>query len=262
VTTPYNYPTNVPEAQADQITAMLKNNPPFAAYFSQQSAAGMQQLFTPRPGDEASQIHDLWGPAYCTTMYVKPDTVRLTVAAWGVLLKRQDLQRAVHEFYTYFGHKVAGLAQAGQFPFAGNVDWRAQGLDEPDDVAVRHAVEPYLSGARPVPENREYDTILWFALNTNVGQPGAEAFFTEVEDWFLSNYRSYAMVRPEWTKAYAFSPAGGWTDTKKLTRTYPDTFGRRHGYPASEDWDRAVDKLKSYDPNGVFSNQFLDTLLS
>jgi FAD/FMN-containing dehydrogenase len=261
VTTPYNYPTDVPEAQADAITAMLQSQPYLAPYFSQQSAAGIQQLFTPQPGDSSYQMYDLWGPSYCTQMYVKPDTIRLTVAAWGVLLKRSDLQRAVSEFYAYFSQKIGGLAQIGQFPFAGNVDWRAQGLDNTDDVVDCHATEPYLSGARPVPKKREYDTILWFALNSNVGMPGAAQFYTDVEDWFLSNYSSYAIVRPEWTKAYGFSSAGGWSDTNKLQHTYPDTYRRSYGYPASNDWDRAVSDLTSYDPAGVFSNPYLDTLM-
>lgn len=104
---------------------------------------------------------------------------------------------------------------------------RVHGLDNPHDVVIPTAVEPWLSGARPYP-----------------------------------NYSSYGVVRPEWTKAHAFTkdaPDGGArTNITKLQQTFPDTF--RDGYPSDSNRDAAVAALNGHDPHRVFSNSYRDML--
>lgn len=265
VTTAYNYPfsDNMSLAAADTLAASLRNVPLSVAPFNVLATSGQKSSLTPAAGDALTQMYDLWGSKYCTTFYVRDTTLRVTTAAWGVLLKRSDIQRAVSEFYTYFYNTVQSLALKNQFPYVGPVEIRAQGLDHASEVRVPNAVEPYLSGARPVPGHPEYDVVLWFAVNNNVDQGGAESFNYNVEQWFLSNYSSYAMVRPEWTKTYAYTKTGayggGWTNTTLLTKTFPATL--RTGYPSNANWDSAVATLNSYDPNRVFTNPYLDTLM-
>jgi hypothetical protein len=125
-----------------------------------------------------------------------------------------------------------------------------------------NAVEPTLSGARPHPNHSDKDVIIWFAINNNVDQPSAAQFNSLLEAWFLSNYQSYGIVRPEWTKGYAYTAnaqnGGAWTNDTILTETFPNTW--RDGYPSEANWDSAVTAFNSYDPHRVFTNSFLDRL--
>jgi hypothetical protein len=66
-------------------------------------------------------------------------------------------------------------------------------------------------------------------------------------------------VRPEWSKAWACTGAGPWTDAAILGSTIPATVSA--GQASGDGWSAAVSILGSYDPHGVFSNPFLDTLL-
>jgi FAD/FMN-containing dehydrogenase len=262
VTAPYNYPfsDNLPLATAQAISASLRTNPGTVPAYNQTAVNAQDAALSPSAQPE---LNDLWGSAYCVTFYVKPTSLRVTTAAWGVLLERRNIQRALNEFYNYLTTTLSALQTAGQFPYVGPVEIRAQGLDRTSDVLVSGAVEPYLSGARPLPNNPDYDVILWFAVNNNVDQGGAQWFNYNLEQWMLSNYSSYAVVRPEWTKTYAYTPTGayggGWTSTALLTGTFPNTF--RVGYPYSSNWDAAVSMLNSYDPHRIFSNPYLDTLM-
>jgi FAD/FMN-containing dehydrogenase len=262
VTAPYNYPfsDNTPLATAQAISTSLRTNPAAVPGFNQQAVTGTAAGLSPQA---QPPLNDLWGSGYCVTFYVKPTSLRVTTAAWGVLLERSNIQRALNEFYNHMTTTLSALQAMGQFPYVGPVEIRGQGLDRTSDVLVSGAVEPYLSGARPVPDHPEYDVILWFAVNNNVDQGGAQWFNYMLEQWMLSNYSSYAVVRPEWTKTYAYTPngayGGGWTSTALLTGTFPNTF--RIGYPIGSNWDAAVSMLNGYDPHRIFSNPYLDTLM-
>ncbi len=263
VTGPYNYQppgSETPPEVADAVAAQLRENPQSVPLYNQQSVDNMAGLIAIE--DPAVQINDLWGSAYCTTLYVRPETPRHTVAAWGVIVRRADLQRALGEFYQYFRKLIADFEGRGLYPYTGPVEIRAHGLDQPEDVLVDGAVPPTLSGARPLPDDPDKDTIIWFAINNNVDQPLAGTFNYQLEQWFLRNYRSYGVVRPEWTKCYGYSllsrDGGAWNSERLLRRTYPDTF--RDGYPQGADWDAAVSQLNSLDPNRIFTNDYLDKL--
>jgi Cholesterol oxidase, substrate-binding/FAD binding domain len=265
VTAPYNYPfsDNTPLLQADETSAFLRTTPSSVPGFNALAASATKSELSPSTGDAQTQMYDLWGSAYCLTFYVKDTSLRVTTAAWGLVMHRSNIQRAVSEFYNYLTATLSNLASQNEFPYVGPVEIRAQGLDRASEVLVPDAVEPYLSGARPVPDHPEYDVILWFAVNNNVDQGGAASFNHNLEQWFLLNYSSYAVVRPEWTKTYAFTTTGayggGWTNKALLTEIYPETF--RYGYPFYANWDSAVATLNFNDPNRVFTNPFLDTLM-
>ena len=263
VTEPYNYQppgSETPVQEADAQAAQLRQNPQAVPQYNQSSVDSMAGLI--RIQDPQIQINDLWGSAYCTTLYVRPQTPRHTVAAWGVVINRRDLQRALGEFYQYFMALLRGFEAQGLYPYTGPVELRAHGLDRPEDVLLPNAVEPTLSGARPLPDDPDKDTIVWFAINNNVDQPLAGEFNYRLEQWFLRNYRDYGVVRPEWTKCYAYSrfdrDGGAWENDHVLLKTFPDTF--RRGYPAGATWDDAVAQLNALDPNRVFTNRYLDKL--
>lgn len=263
VTEPYNYQppgSGTPVEEADAQAAQLRENPQIVPQYNQKSVENMAGLISIQ--DPQIQINDLWGSAYCTTLYVRPETPRHTVAAWGVVINRKDLQRTLGEFYQYFMELLRGFEAQGLYPYTGPVELRAHGLDRPEDVQIPNAVEPTLSGARPIPDDPDKDTIVWFAINNNVDQPLAGEFNYRLEQWFLRNYRDYGVVRPEWTKCYAYSridrDGGAWENERILLKTFPDTF--RDGYPEDANWDAAVARLNDLDPNRVFTNRYLDKL--
>jgi hypothetical protein len=89
---------------------------------------------------------------------------------------------------------------------------------------------------------------------------GFSRFYADMETWIWSHYSgSYATVRPEWSKAWACTAAGPWTDATILGSTIPATVSA--GQASGDGWSAAVSILGGYDPHGIFSNPFLDTLL-
>ena len=89
--------------------------------------------------------------------------------------------------------------------------------------------------------------------------PGFSQFYADMESWIWSHYTgSYATVRPEWSKAWACTSTGPWTNTAILGSTIPAAVSA--GQASGDGWVAAVSILTSYDPDSVFSNPFLDTL--
>ena len=81
-----------------------------------------------------------------------------------------------------------------------------------------------------------------------------------METWIWATYTEpNATVRPEWSKAWAHTPDGAWTDKPLLTNTIPNAF--RAGQTEADNLDAARATLNRLDPARVFSNPFLDTLL-
>lgn len=246
--------------QADALSSTLRTFPRIVPQYNKISVDGLRSLLADE--DPTTKINDIWGSAYTTTLYVQPETPRLTVAAWGVVVSRANMQRALAEWYEFFTELLADFKSRGLYPYTGPVELRAHGLENPADVLIPNAVEPTLSGARPHPDHPEKDTIIWFAINNNVDQPAAMEFNTRLEQWFYSNYASYGLVRPEWTKCYAYSDdgefGGAWTNEEIMSEVYPRTWNQ--GYPADNNWDTAAAQFRAMDPHGVFTNSHLNKL--
>lgn len=263
VLTPYALSSSVKMSPlvADTLSSALRTYPKtMVPYYNNLSANGVIDLMA--NNDPATRINDIWGSAYTTTLYVQPLTPRKTVAAWGVIVARENLQRALAEFFQFFKQLIAEFKSRGMYPYTGPFELRAHGLENPADVLIPGAVEPFLSGARPHPDHPEKDTVIWYAINNNVDQPAAAEFNTRLEQWFLTNFQSYGIVRPEWTKCYAYTAdgqyGGAYTNDEVLLETFPNTW--REGYPADQTWDAAVAQLNAQDPHRVFSNTYLDRL--
>ncbi|MEZ0070026.1 FAD/FMN-containing dehydrogenase [Streptacidiphilus sp. MAP12-20] len=203
---------------------------------------------------------DIWGWAKNTQLYVKPTTLQVTANGYAILCARSDVQRVVSEFYTYLSGQLATYKAAGQYPMNGPWEVRVTGLDRAADCGVPGAVEPLLSAVRPRPDQPQWDTAVWMDLLTIPGTPQSQKFYRETEQWALANYTgSYATVRAEWSKGWAYSGSAAWADPAVLGSTIPASF--RAGQPGSANWDTALATLNRYDPGRIYSNSFLDTLL-
>ena len=113
---------------------------------------------------------------------------------------------------------------------------------------------------RPWPQHPAWDTAVWFDILSIPGTPTANEYYTELEEWIYANYvGDYAGVRVEWSKGWAYTDAGAYTNDETLQVRIPAAFTA--GIPADADFRAAVDMLDRLDPFRIFSTKFLDRLM-
>jgi hypothetical protein len=171
-----------------------------------------------------------------------------------VLTRRADVQRVVAQFTAFFQERLHAYAAAGRYPVNGPLEIRVTGLD----TAAGAAEPPALSAIRVREDHPEWDVAVWFDVLTLPGTPDLGVFLREIERFMFDTYAGgYATTRPEWSKGWAYTTEGAWTDRDFLADTVPAAF--RAG--TVNTWDPAVATLHSTDPHRVLSNAFLDALL-
>jgi FAD/FMN-containing dehydrogenase len=202
---------------------------------------------------------DIWSQWQNVLLYVKPTTVRIVEAGFAVITSRANIQQVVSDFYTQYTSRLNYYAGLGQYPINGPVEIRVTGLDHPADALVTGAQSPILSSVRPRPDKNGWDVAVWLDMGTLPVTAGFSQFYADMEAWIWSHYTgSYATVRPEWSKAWACTSSAPWTNSTILGSTIPAAVSA--GQASGDGWSTAVSILTAYDPNGVFSNPFLDTL--
>jgi len=202
---------------------------------------------------------DIWSQWQNVLLYVEPTTVRIVEAGFAVLTSRANIQQVVSDFYTQYTSRLNYYAGLGEYPMNGPVEIRVTGLDHPADALVTGAQSPILSSVRPRPDETSWDVAVWLDMGVLPVTPGFSQFYADMESWIWSHYTgSYAAVRPEWSKAWACTSAAPWTNTTVLGSNIPAAVSA--GQASGDGWSTAVSILTAYDPNGVFSNPFLDTL--
>jgi FAD/FMN-containing dehydrogenase len=202
---------------------------------------------------------DIWSQWQNVLLYVKPTTVRIVEAGFAVITSRANIQQVVSDFYAQYTSRLNYYAGLGQYPMNGPIEIRVTGLDHPADALVTGAQSPILSSVRPRPDETAWDVAVWLDMGTLPVTAGFSQFYADMESWIWSHYTgSYATVRPEWSKAWACTSSAPWTNTTILGSTIPTAVSA--GQASDDGWSTAVSILTGYDPNGVFSNPFLDTL--
>jgi FAD/FMN-containing dehydrogenase len=253
-TTPYNYPfaDTVPKPVADLAGALVSGQWYLAPTF------GQAQYTTAVAGLTATLSSDLWGLSKNLLLYVKPTTLRMFANGYAILTSAADIQRVVAEFTAFYQQRLLAYAAAGSYPVNGPVEIRVTRLDTAAGAAAAGAAPPALSAIRERADHPEWDVAVWLDVLTLPTTPDQGAFFRELEQFLFANYSgSYAAVRPEWSKGWAFTAAGAWTDPAVIGTTIPSAF--RAGPDPT--WDSAVNTLDALDPHRVFSNTFLDELV-
>jgi len=208
----------------------------------------------------ATGTWDIWGQSQNVLLYVEPTTVRIVEAGFTVLTSRANIQQVVSDFYTQYTSLLTQYQGQSQFPMNGPIEIRVTGLDQPADARVTGAQSPILSSVRPRPDQPGWDVAVWLDMGTLPVTPGFSAFYAAMESWIWSHYTgSYATVRPEWSKAWACTSASPWSNAAILGSTIPAAVSA--GQASGDGWSTAISILTAYDPNSVFSNPFLDTLM-
>nr|WP_307874507.1 cholesterol oxidase substrate-binding domain-containing protein [Frankia nepalensis] len=253
---PYNYPFN--DIVSPEISSLLSAIT--LGDVSKTPSMMQTQIGLVGTGLVSTASWDLWGWSKNMLSYVRSSTLRITTTCYAVHIRRADIQRAVAEFHAFYAAKLEEYRGRGEYPMNGPVEVRVTGLDNPADCQVAGAVPASLSPLRPRPDHPEWDAVVWFDVVSLPGTPKQNQFYRELEAWIRSNFSGgYAAVRPEWSKRFAHTDAGPWTDASALASTIPDSY--RAGVPAGTGWDAARATLNAFDPHRVFSNAFLDAML-
>jgi FAD/FMN-containing dehydrogenase len=203
---------------------------------------------------------DIWGQWQNVLRYVEPTTVRIVEAGFAVITSRASIQQVVSDFYAQYTSRVNYYAGLGKYPMNGPIEIRVTGLDQPADALAAGARSPILSSVRPRPDQPDWDVAVWLDMGTLPVTQGFSQFYADMESWIWGHYTgSYATVRPEWSKAWACTASAPWTNASILSSTVPAAVSA--GQASDDGWAAAISILAGYDPGGVFSNPFLDTLL-
>ena len=256
VSDPYNYAfaNGVTTAQSQFIASLLKGVVSGTPTFENAEMAAVGTgLFFENTGN-------IWGPSRYSTLYVKATTLQVTANGYTILTNTSSIQRVVSDFYTYYTNLVNQYAANGQYPMNGPIEIRVTGLDLASDVAVSGAQTPQLGPLRPRPDQPSWNCAVWLDALTIPGTTASAQFYAQLESWILSNYTgSYAGVRSEWSKGWGYTSSGAWSNASVLGSTIPAMYTT--GQAANDGWSAALATLDSYDPNRIFSNSFLDTLM-
>jgi len=256
VSGPYNYPfantisTSESQFIADVIKGVTSGTPAFEN--AQMADVGTSLIL--------EGTSDIWGPARYSTLYVKPTTLQVTANGYAVITNTGSIQRVVSDFYTYYTNLINQYEANGQYPMNGPIEFRVTGLDVTGDVALSGAQPAQLSALRPRPDQTSWNCAVWIDALTIPGTPYADEFYAQLESWMLSNYTgSYAGLRFEWSKGWAYTSSGAWSNAAVLGSTIPAAY--TSGQAAGDGWANALATLDSYDPQRIFSNPFLDQLM-
>jgi FAD/FMN-containing dehydrogenase len=256
VTAPYNYvfADVIPQVLSNLIKDILEGDVSVTPTFGQAEfsivAAGLLSTLTA----------DIWGWAKDLLLYVKPSTLRVTANGYAVLTNRTDIQQVIYEFTNYYQSQVAVYQALGHYPMNGPVEIRVTGLDSQSDVEIAGAHASQLSALRPRPDQPGWNVAVWFDILTMPGTPFSTQFYRDIEQWMFSTYNgSYAAVRPEWSKGWAYTATAAWSDPIMLGSTIPGAINA--GQSAGDNWTSALATLDAYDPHRVFSNAFLDLFM-
>jgi hypothetical protein len=169
---------------------------------------------------------------------------------YAVLAQRADIQHVIAQFVAFYSERLQAYAAQGRYPVNGPVEIRVTGLDGP----VGQAAPPALSAIRSRADHPEWDVAVWLDLLTLPTTPDVGDFYREIEQFIFTTFPG---ARPEWSKGWAYTSAGPWTDGTVITSTIPAAF--RAGPDPT--WDSTLATLDSYDPHRILTNPFLDTLL-
>ena len=255
VRAPYNYPfaDTLTDAEQRDIRRRVLSDPSDAVALGQESYADTVASL----GAERSA--DLWGASKDVLLYVRPATLRVTANGYAILTRRRDVQRVVSEFAGRYASVASGYRAQGLYPLNMPVEIRVTGLDDPADTGVEGARPALLSALAPRADHPEWDVAVWLDILSFPGTPAADRAYRDIERWVFANYRPpYALARPEWSKGWAYTARGAWTNRRIIERTVPHAFRSAHSRSA---WVAAVRSLDRLDPHRVFTSPLLRTLM-
>lgn len=255
---PYNYPWMnwIPREVSDLVREYLLADPAGRLEIAMTVEAAVAVE------NEAEKVR--YGTARDLEIYLTDDTLRMTACGYVLQLPRVKVQAAVHSYYAKVQALLAEYKARtpAQYPVNGAVEIRCTTVDRQDDLGIPGARPPALSASHAVTSDPSLDTVLWVDVLTFPGTDGANEFLTDLEQWMIGTWAGSAdggRLRPEWSKGWAYTPAGPWTNA--------DVYGKRvqAAYDAADDgltFSWAMETLARYDGARIFTNSFLDKMFA
>ncbi|KAJ6639837.1 hypothetical protein Bhyg_12584 [Pseudolycoriella hygida] len=252
VTAPFNYPIieNVPEKIITLFKETAKGNA------SQASKLGRTELAAVEMNLLKTKSHDLWGPSKNLMLYVKQSILKHTENGYAIITTRANVQKVLHSFDVNLKALVDSYKEIGRYPLNGPVVIRTTSVDESN--VVDNSEPPTLSAIQPVNGHPEYDTVVWInVLSISKSYDLFEAF-SKLETFMWNEYNgTYAIIRPEWSKGWAYTNNDVWSNSRIYRNVIPSLFSNS----TVSKWNWAINTLNKYDPNRIFTNSFLDEFL-
>ena len=102
--------------------------------------------------------------------------------------------------------------------------------------------------------------MVWIGWLGMPGTPGAAGYYDEMETWLHATFNgTWSTCRVEWSKGWAYTPAGAYTDPAVIDSYIPSVYSA--GQPAGAQFADAVARLDALDPHHIYSSPLLDQLL-
>jgi hypothetical protein len=202
------------------------------------------------------------GTAPQREIWVLDDTMLMSACGYTVQLPRGEVQAALHAFHLQFTSMLADFEGNKdpmlRYPVNGPVEIRCTTIDYQDDLKLGpNAKAPALAMTHSVDPKNGNDTVLWVEVLTFPGTPGSGPFFAALEEWMRDTWIKGTnwVLRPEWSKGWAYTESGPWTDTWVMGTWIPSVYEE-----ASDGMNFAYAKqaLADADPHKLFHNSFLD----
>lgn len=253
VTGPYNYPFSdtVPKPIAQLADRIIRGEGSATPQF------GQVEYEVVSAGLAATDSFDIWGAWKDTLRYIRASTLRLDESGLAVLCRRADLQRVLHLYASKWLEILNRYRAAGSYPFNGPLEMRACAVDDPSVCGVAGAQAPAIAATAPRRDHRGWDTVVWANVLTFPYTPDCFAAYRDLERWVFEMFDgTWAGVRIEWSKAWAFTRNAAYHDRELLRRGIPATASA--GRAGREDWAWTMRRLNAMDPHRVFGNSFLD----
>jgi FAD/FMN-containing dehydrogenase len=203
----------------------------------------------------------LYGKARDLELYLKDTTLRVTLFGWALQVRRAEVQQVASQFFQQVNGMLNASSAEGKYPINAALEIRCTTVDRQDALPAG-SPPPALSASHSVaPLDKTLDTVIWLNVGTITGTPGANEFYTELEAWMLSTWGTQKphRLRPEWSKAWAYTPAGPWTNTEMI-QSIRDFYNQSTDEPYTFDWAAAA--LARYDHGNLFTNPLLKALFS
>jgi len=261
-TEPYNYAfsDNLPSWITSVLKAVMSGIPSLTP--------DLERLFAKFTSDELGKngLSDLWGASRNTLLYIKPETLRVTANGYAVQTRRADVQQAVHDFTTQFTSMLNDYKTNDKYPVNSPLEIRVTALDDTAKVYAppgTTAKSPLISALSydGLAQKNGWDVAVWLDVLTLPGTKHSDEFYTELEAWLLKRFTPpQARVFPEWSKGWAYTATNGaWSNIDFLAMIRQNFTVDRD---SSDNWNREVATLKSYDRSNLFTNSFLETLFT
>ncbi len=263
----YTFSDNLPDFVTNLIDIILNSDPSLTVKFGQMmldmTNSGLDGLILGYP--VLPQCRDIWGVSKNTLFYVKDTTLRITANGYAVLMNKAGVQQAIADFTTQFETMLTAYQAQNKFPINSPLEIRVTGLDSGDCMpsvtggpAGRPAISSLATDEETIKNN--WDVAVWFDVLTIPGTKYAMDFYTELEEWFTQHFTApAAKVVPEWSKGWAYTTNGAWTN-QAFIDGIKQSFTANRAADDNWAWEQAI--LAKYDAYNIYQSQLTQTLFS